>query len=153
MADYIMELRQLVGHRPLIYVGASVIVVDKDGALLLQQRRDCLAWGYAGGAVELYEDVQDTARRELFEETGIRAGEMTLLGVYSGERMRHVYPNGDQVSCIDIVYVCRDWTGTPRAQESEVAAIGFFPPDALPTPLFAPNLPAIEDYLQKYHHT
>ena len=76
-----MELRQLVGHRPLIYVGASVIVVDKDGALLLQQRRDCLAWGYAGGAVELYEDVQDTARRELFEETGIRAGEMTLLGV------------------------------------------------------------------------
>ena len=36
MADYIMDLRELVGHRPLLQVGAGVIVVDGGGRVLLQ---------------------------------------------------------------------------------------------------------------------
>ena len=82
MSDYIMDLRKIVGHRPLLQVGASVIVVDCHNRILLQLRSDNHCWAYAGGSVELDEVVEDTARRELFEETGIRAEEweFELLG-------------------------------------------------------------------------
>ena len=59
MSGYIMELRKLVGHRPLLQVGASVIVEDVQGRILLQQRSDNGCWGYAGGSVELDEVVED----------------------------------------------------------------------------------------------
>ena len=73
MSEYIMDLRKIVGHRPLLQVGASVIVEDAQGRILLQKRADNHCWGYAGGSVELDEIVEDAARRELLEETGIRA--------------------------------------------------------------------------------
>lgn len=53
MSEYILDLRKTVGHRPLLQVGASVIVVDSEGRILLQKRRDNGLWGYAGGSVEL----------------------------------------------------------------------------------------------------
>ena len=48
-----MELRKLVGHRPLLQVGASVIVEDREGRVLLQRRTDNHLWGYSGGSVEV----------------------------------------------------------------------------------------------------
>lgn len=48
MSDYIMDLRKIVGHRPLIQVGASVIVENSEGKILLQLRSDDRSWGYAG---------------------------------------------------------------------------------------------------------
>jgi 8-oxo-dGTP pyrophosphatase MutT (NUDIX family) len=55
MGDYIMDMRKRVGHIPLMQCGASVIVENERGEILLQQRSDSGAWGYPGGAVELYE--------------------------------------------------------------------------------------------------
>ena len=43
--SYIMDLRKMVGHRPLLQVGASVIVVDGYGRILLQLRSDNNTWG------------------------------------------------------------------------------------------------------------
>lgn len=37
MSDYIMDLRKIVGHRPLMQTGASVLVIDEDGRLLLEK--------------------------------------------------------------------------------------------------------------------
>ena len=50
MSNYIMDLRAVVGHRPLLQVGASVIVVDSENRILLQLRSDNHCWGYAGGS-------------------------------------------------------------------------------------------------------
>ena len=75
MSGYIMDLRKIVGHRTLLQVGASVIVEDEQGRVLLQKRTDNHCWGYPGGSTELDERVEDAAARELFEETGIRASE------------------------------------------------------------------------------
>ena len=138
MSGYIMGLRALVGHRPLMLVGASVIVVDKDNRILLQQRRDNGCWGYAGGSVELYETVEDAAARELLEETGLAARSLTLYGVFSGPESHYVYPNGDEVSCVDIVYICRDYTGTLTPPAEEVTRLAFFAPGQLPEPLSPP---------------
>ena len=73
MSEYIMDLRKLLGNRPLMQAGASVMVVDSQDRVLLEKRRDNGLWAYAGGAVELYESVEDAARRELLEETGLIA--------------------------------------------------------------------------------
>ena len=62
MSDYILDLRKIVGHRPLLQVGASVIVENHRGEILLEKRADNHCWGYVGGSVGLYEAVEDTAK-------------------------------------------------------------------------------------------
>ena len=140
MSGYIMSLRKVVGHRPLLQVGASTVVRDELGRILLQKRTDNGCWGYAGGSVELDEDVESAARRELFEETGLVAQEMRLVGVFSGPDMHYTYPNGDEVSNVDIVYLCRDWEGDLTPQEEEVDELRFFSAADLPDALMPPNI-------------
>lgn len=138
MSSYIMDLRKVVGHRPLLQVGASVIVVDKENRVLLQLRSDNHCWGYAGGSVELDEVVEEAAKRELYEETGLMAQRMELFGVFSGPDTHYVYPNGDEVSNVDIVYVCREYTGELTCQPGEVDELRFFALDEIPENLSKP---------------
>ena len=148
MSDYIKTIRKKVGHDAVLQCGASVILVNRQGELLLQRRSDDGSWGYHGGSVELGEDVEKTARRELEEETGLIAGQMTLLGVFSGEGMHWVYPNGDEVYNVDIVYVCHDYSGDMKPQSGEVTALEWFRPDAMPENIFPMNRKALDFYLQ-----
>jgi 8-oxo-dGTP pyrophosphatase MutT (NUDIX family) len=62
---------------------AGVILVDRRGWILLQERDehpriDPETWGLAGGHVELGEDFEAAAHRELEEETGVRLAPGTL---------------------------------------------------------------------------
>lgn len=148
MSNYIMDMRKRIGHAPLMICGASTIVVNEMGEVLMQQRSDDGHWGYPGGSVELYEQVEDAAKRELYEEVGVIADELELLGVFSGERLRHVYPNGDQASIVDIVFVCRKYHGELRCQPEEVLRLGFFPLDQLPEPVCPTCMPAFEKMMQ-----
>lgn len=147
MSDYIMDLRKIVGHRPLLQVGASVIVEDSQGRILLQLRSDNHCWGYAGGSVEPDEVVEDAAKRELLEETGLVARNLELFGVFSGEDYHYTYPNGDEVSNVDIVYVCKNYTGTLRCQAGEVDELRFFCADEIPKNISPPIRKALEKWL------
>ena len=142
---YVSEIRKKIGHDPLLIVGASVIVTDEKGRVLLQHRADNGLWGYHGGCVELAENTEDAAHRELLEETGLTAGKMTLLGVFSGPEMRYTYPNGDRASVVDIVYLCDDYSGEIRPQPEEVAELRWFAPEDIPADdqLSPPNIPAL----------
>ena len=149
MSGYIMDMRKRVGHIPLMQCGASVIVENERGEILLQLRADTHDWAYAGGSIELYERVEDAAARELFEETGLVADELTLLGVFSGEAVRYVYPNGDQVSNVDIVFVCRRYHGELLNEPDEVDELRFFAIDELPTPIMPVIQPGLNAYLRQ----
>lgn len=138
MSDYIMDLRKIVGHRPLLQVGASVIVEDEDNRILLQLRRDNYCWGYPGGSVELDEEVENAAKRELFEETGLIAHDLELFGVFSGKDLHYIYPNGDEVSNIDIVFLCKHYSGTLTPQKDEVDDLQFFSIKTIPDNISPP---------------
>lgn len=146
MSDYIMGLRKLVGHIPLLQLGASVIIEDRDDRILLQKRRDNGCWCTQGGSVELDEIVEDAARRELYEETGLVAGKMELFGVFSGKDMHYVYPNGDEVSNVDIVFLCKDFSGELKVQESELSELRFFKASELPENISPPIIPVLEKW-------
>lgn len=147
MKEYIKSMRKLVGKRPIIQCGASVIVVNGKGEVLLQLRRDNHCWGYAGGAVEIDEVVEEAAKRELFEETGLRAKELDLFGVFSGPELHYIYPNGDEVSNIEILYICRDYTGVLTPQMDEVSELQFFPLNKIPENLSPPIVKGIKAYI------
>ena len=151
MSDYIREMRRFVGHRPLLQAGASVLLEDKEGRLLLQLRSDCRLWGYHGGAVELDEVVEEAAKRELFEETGLRAESLELFGVFSGPELHFVYPNNDEVSNIDHVYLCTAYSGALRPQPGEVEELRFFRWDELPAEeeIASMNRPALRAWVER----
>jgi len=149
MSDYILELRKLVGHRPLLQVGASVIPVDSEGRILLELRADNHCWGYPGGSVEPGEQLEEAAARELFEETGLTAHSLELFGVFSGPEMHYVYPNGDEVYNVDVLYICRNWSGELRCQLEEVKELRFFSPAELPENISQPNILPLKAYLEK----
>lgn len=119
-----------------------MILVNARNQVLLQRRVDNGLWGYHGGATELYERVEDAARRELKEETGLTARELTLLGVFSGPEMKNTYPNGDVCSIVDVVYLCREYTGELHAQAEEVSELKWFDAGCLPplTPACRPAM-------------
>ena len=130
---YIMDLRTYVGHRPLIQVGSSIILEDEQGRILLQLRTDNNQWSFsAAGSMEPGEAPEDTARRELLEETGLTARSLELYGVYAGPEEHHIYPNRDEVYNVQFAYACRDWSGVPACQEGEVEDLRFFALDQLP---------------------
>lgn len=148
MSSYIMDLRTVVGHRPLLQVGASVIVVDSENRILLQLRSDNHCWGYAGGSVELDEDVEEAAKRELLEETGLIAESLELFGVFSGKDLHYIYPNGDEVSNVDIVYVCKQYHGTLKCQLGEVEELKFFHIDEIPENISKPISKALNRWIE-----
>jgi 8-oxo-dGTP pyrophosphatase MutT (NUDIX family) len=131
MNDYIASVRKLIGHTMLLLVGAGVFI-HQDGKLLLQRRRDDDNWADHGGCAEIGETVEETARREVLEETGLTAGKLTLIGVFSGPDRVHTYPNGDQTYVIGVYYLCEDFTGTLRPQAEEVTDLQWFDLDHLP---------------------
>ena len=131
MTGYIAEMRKLVGHRTLMQCAASVVCIDEQGRILLGKRADNHLWGYSGGAAEIDERAEDCARRELLEEMGLLADELTFFCVNSGPEAHYVYPNGDEVSNFEIVYLCRKWHGEPKACDGEMEDLRFFSRDEI----------------------
>lgn len=137
------------GTPVVVQTGASIIVEDAEGRILMQQRSDDGTWSYPGGRIEIDETVEDGARREVFEECGLRVGQLELLGVFSGQELNHVYPNGNEVCGVDIVYISRDYTGTLGSADGEAKAMGFYPINALPNPISPMNAKQIGAYLAR----
>ena len=124
--SYIMKLREKLGNQPLIMVGATAIIKDSSGNILLQKRSDSGKWGTIGGAMELGESFAETAKREVEEETGIIVTDQQMKTVLSGNDMFHTYPNGDQVFLVTAVFEVTGWQGIPRVNDHESLELSYF---------------------------
>ncbi|WP_409303923.1 NUDIX hydrolase [Peribacillus sp. SCS-155] len=147
---YIMDLRKIVGNRPIIMVGASVICLEQSNRILLQLRTDNGFWALPGGSMEPGETLEEVAARELFEEAGLVANSFELFKVYSGEELYYKYPHGDEVYNVTATYICTDYKGEIIKDSNEVSNLQFFELTNLPIQLNPPDIPAIKDLVNSF---
>ncbi|MDY0409672.1 NUDIX hydrolase [Virgibacillus soli] len=146
---YIRELRKLVGHRPLIFVGSVVMILNEKGQVLLQQRRFPKGkWGLPGGLMELGESTEDVARREVMEETGLHVENLQLLQVYSGPNHFIKAENGDEFYVVTVAYHTNDFSGNLIVDETESIQFKFFDLTNLPSFLVGTHQMMLEDYIK-----
>ncbi|MFE6870316.1 NUDIX hydrolase [Kitasatospora sp. NPDC057692] len=96
---------------PLHSVSVAGVVVREDGRVLAIRRADKGTWEPPGGVLEMTEAVEDGVRREVFEETGIKAGVERLTGVYKNVSR----------GIVALVFRCRPESGSERLSEESTA--------------------------------
>lgn len=142
---YVKDLRKLVGNRPLISPGAVVIILNEANEVLLQLRGGG-GWGLPGGIMELGESMEETAMREVFEETGLTIGQLTLVGLYSGKDYYLKVANGDELYSVTAVFTVREISGDLLKDGVETIDLRYFPLDELPEDLVPSYRTFIEDW-------
>nr|WP_144927247.1 NUDIX hydrolase [Paenibacillus bovis] len=132
MAGYIQELRKLIGSRPIILIGSTIIVMNDEKEILFQHRSDTKEWGLPGGAMELGESLEETAARELYEEAGLRAEHYKFIDILSGANLYYQYPNGDEIFNVICVYIAEGVSGELAINDDEGLALKYFSLHNLP---------------------
>jgi 8-oxo-dGTP diphosphatase len=126
---------------------SAVVMVDRDGRVLLAQRPDGKAmaglWEFPGGKIEAGETPEAALIRELYEELGIDTRESCLAPLTF---VSHAY---DDFHLFMPVFVCRVWQGFPVAKEHKnlawvrVQELSKYPMPAADLPL----IPVLQDLL------
>lgn len=133
-SNYMADIRRKAGNLPVMSPGATGLVFDDAGRVLVQKRRDDKLWNLPGGLYEPGEEPADIVIREVYEETGLLVSPVRLIGVYGGADYVHTYPNGDRVSYVNIVFLCDITGGTLNANNHETDELCFVDPRHLPEP-------------------
>ncbi|WP_088006965.1 NUDIX hydrolase [Indiicoccus explosivorum] len=129
--NYIQTMRKLIGNELLMTIGCGIII-EQDGRILLQHRKDKDVWGIPGGVMEPGETFIGTALRETMEETGLETDDLQLFGLYSGEAGFAEYENGDQVFSVQIIFHTEKFSGELIHDTDESHEHRFFSRNELP---------------------
>ena len=133
ISEYIKNIRAKIGSDLLLAPGVTAVVINDQGEVLLQLRRDTQTWAPPSGGVEPGETVANCAIREVREEAGIEIVPDVVVAVLSGNEYFVTYPNGDQMATVTTVFRCRPRHETaPSVSDDESLDIRYFPADALP---------------------
>lgn len=149
--NYVEDLRKIVGHRPLILVGSVTIIINDKKMILLQKRKTPYGkWGLPGGLMELGESTEDTARREVLEETGLILGNLSLIDVFSDPDNLIKAPNGDEFYSVTIAYHTKEAKGKLVIDESESLGFDFIDINKLPENIVDSHRVIINRFLEIY---
>lgn len=116
-------------------VGVAAIVVRGETVLLGRRlaSHGAGAWQFPGGHLEFGESVEECARREVLEETGLALASLRL-GPYTND----VFTDAGR-HYITLYVIATDSGGAAEVREPEKCAEwAWFRWDALPRPLFLP---------------
>jgi 8-oxo-dGTP pyrophosphatase MutT (NUDIX family) len=149
MNDYIKTMRKFIGHNPLLLCGASIIIYNDHDQVLMLRRSDNGCWCFPGGAIELGERAEDSVRRELYEETGLRITDLKIFGVFSGEELHYTYPNGDEVYIVDIVFTSHIPGAAHITIDNESKEHAFFNVTDIPDEISPPVIPIVKELKQR----
>lgn len=131
----------------------GVLILNEKDEILLQRRGDDNTWSIPGGGMELGESTLETARREIFEETGLEISELELFNVYSGASQYHKYPDGNEFYFINVVYFTKSYAGVLKIDNVETLELKFFNLQDVPLTLAKTNAPIIFDLRQRIFNT
>jgi 8-oxo-dGTP diphosphatase len=96
---------------------AACALIDADGRVLIAQRPQGKAmaglWEFPGGKIEANETPEATLIRELREELGVDTAASCLAPLTFAS---HAY---DDFHIVMLLYVCRQWKGTPHGHEGQ----------------------------------
>jgi ADP-ribose pyrophosphatase YjhB (NUDIX family) len=113
-------------------VGTGLAIL-RDGRLLLYRRTrppEAGHWNIVGGKVDHMEPVESACRREAEEETGLSIGKVSFLTI-----SEQIFES-DRHHWLSLIYATEDAEGEARLTEPEkLPELGWFPLDALPSPL------------------
>jgi 8-oxo-dGTP diphosphatase len=116
-------------------IAVSALIFN-EGKVLLAHRRDIDWWNLPGGGMEEGETVEESLRREVFEETGLEVEIGQLVGIYSKPQKQEVV----------LAFRCQVTNGSPRETE-ETRECRYFAPDALPPNTLPKHRQRVEDAL------
>lgn len=153
--DEVIELSKIIGYHVftrlcmgtlkhkfvLLQDGAAAIIVNKEGQILMQRRKDNNKWGLPGGCQELGERFEDTIQREIKEETNLMVKEedLELITIVSGGSRRNSYPNGDVVINNTVLYCVKNYRGELK-WDFESKEMKFFDLENIPQEQNDPDL-------------
>lgn len=134
-------------------VGVGVMMLRDDRILLGQRHTDPAkadsdlhgegSWTMPGGKLEFQEGLEEAARREVSEETGINIIDLKELISISNDFVPDKH-------FVTVGFLCSNFDGEPRVMEpDEITKWGWFDLNNLPTPLFPPSAKIIRNYLDK----
>jgi len=99
--------------------------------------------------MELGETLEEAAKRELFEETGLEAGCLELFHMFSGQELYYKYPHGDEVYNVVAAYICTDFDGALQEDGVEVQELRFFNYGEIPIEISPPDKPVIKKFFEQ----
>jgi predicted RNase H-like nuclease/ADP-ribose pyrophosphatase YjhB (NUDIX family) len=127
--DFVLALRDKIGHDPLWLPGVTAVVRRGDQVLLVR-RADNGHWTPITGIPDPGEEPAVAAAREALEETGvrIRVDRLAATGVH-GEI---VHANGDRATYLDLTFACTWLEGEAHVADDESSEVRWWPLSALP---------------------
>jgi len=131
MANYIQEIRALVGHKPLILNTAAGILLNDQHQILLNLRTDTHNWSLPGGYLEYGETYAQACVREYAEDSGLEVAIVAPIQIF--DRGETTYPNGDVTQTISMLYLVKAVGGQLLGQATdETLKLAYFDFDNLP---------------------
>ena len=108
---------------PTFVVGVTGVVLNDEGRVLLLRHRFWRAgsWGLPSGLAKRGETLEQTFAREVREETALQIGDIRLVRVVSGFRLR-----------LELHFAARLTGGALTLDGREILEARFFAPDDLP---------------------
>lgn len=132
-------------------VGAGFgVMLFKEGKILLGRRHadpnkadSALhgegSWTMPGGKLEFGESFEEGAKREAYEETGLKLNETRVICVNNDKN--------EYAHFVTIGLFSDSFEGEPKVMEpNEIVEWQWFSLDSLPTPLYFPSAKIIENY-------
>ena len=108
----------------------AVIVARHQNEWILVKHKERETWEIPGGKRELHEHISETAKRELFEETGAKSFDIVPICVYSVEQS----PEDESFGVLFFADVY-EMGQLPKSEIGEVSLFG-----SLPSPLTYPKI-------------